>query len=32
MYENLPAAEQRALSVAGELTAAFDQITSENTE
>jgi hypothetical protein len=31
-YENLPAAEQRALPAADELTAAFDQIASESTE
>jgi hypothetical protein len=30
--ENLPAAEQRALPAADELSAAFDQITSESAE
>ncbi len=31
-YENLPAAEQRALPAADELTAAFDQIATESAE
>jgi hypothetical protein len=31
-YDSLPAAEQRALPAADELTAAFDQIASENAE